>query len=170
MPRYRRAIRGPLLGPGGEVWQPREPRRRRRRRWARVLEWRLKQRDLPGRPARGVPVRGYHSYDMDYGLRTGGPFEYSGRAGYPEPYEARPPESRWPPPPAAEPYWWPRGTRADRVIGRERPYESEYAESVDYEVEYRPRRRRRRPLYEERHWSAAEPSRYGGRRAQYDYW
>lgn len=40
-------------------------------------------RRLPGRPARGFPVRGYHTYDLDYGA-TGGPTtDYSGRAGYP---------------------------------------------------------------------------------------
>lgn len=49
---------------------------------------------LPRKPARGYPVRGYHTYDLDYGGQTGGPTtEYSGRAGYPTPeawdYEPR---------------------------------------------------------------------------------
>ncbi|HWV55874.1 MAG TPA: hypothetical protein VNZ57_00255, partial [Longimicrobiales bacterium] len=156
-----------LIGPGGEVWRPRERRRRRRRhRVARELERRLRHLTLPGRAAHGAPVRGYHIYDLDYGLRTGGPFEYSGRAGYPEPYGFRPPEHRWPPPPD-EPEWWPRGTRTERVVGG--PYARDYSRDVDYDLEYR-WRRRRRPLYEEHHWSAAEPPRFRRRRASYDYW
>lgn len=35
----------------------------------------------PRKPAHGYPVRGYHTYDLDYG-GLGGPTEYSGRAGY----------------------------------------------------------------------------------------
>jgi len=43
---------------------------------------------LPGRPAHGYPIRGYHTYDMDYGSVGGGPTtDYSGRAGYPLPGE-----------------------------------------------------------------------------------
>jgi hypothetical protein len=38
---------------------------------------------LPHKPAHGFPVRGIHTYDLDYGS-TGGPTtEYSGRMGYP---------------------------------------------------------------------------------------
>lgn len=39
---------------------------------------------LPGKPARGYPVRGIHTYDLDYGSLAGPTSEYSGRAGYPE--------------------------------------------------------------------------------------
>ena len=43
---------------------------------------------LPRKPAYGYPVRGYHTYDLDYGSQAGGPTtEYSGRAGYPTPEE-----------------------------------------------------------------------------------
>lgn len=39
---------------------------------------------MPRKPARGFPVRGYHTYDLDYGGQVGGPTtDYSGRAGYP---------------------------------------------------------------------------------------
>lgn len=38
---------------------------------------------LPGKPARGYPVHGIHTYDLDYGNVAGGPdTDYSGRAGY----------------------------------------------------------------------------------------
>ncbi|MFO7259592.1 MAG: hypothetical protein DIU52_000450 [bacterium] len=38
----------------------------------------------PKKPARGFPVRGFHTYDLDYGRQAGGPdTEYSGRAGWP---------------------------------------------------------------------------------------
>jgi hypothetical protein len=38
---------------------------------------------LPHKPAHGYPVRGIHTYDLDYGS-TGGPTtDYSGRTGYP---------------------------------------------------------------------------------------
>lgn len=68
---------------------------------------------LPGKPARGYPVRGIHTYDLDYGMRTGGPAEYSGRAGYPTgpaPFE-RGPYTPWleperPARPAYEPWHW----------------------------------------------------------------
>lgn len=39
---------------------------------------------LPGKPARGYPVRGIHSYDLDYGDLAGPTTDYSGRAGYAE--------------------------------------------------------------------------------------
>lgn len=35
----------------------------------------------PRKPAHGFPVRGYHTYDLDYGSLAG-PTEYSGRGGY----------------------------------------------------------------------------------------
>jgi hypothetical protein len=38
----------------------------------------------PGKPARGYPVRGIHTYDLDYGNLAGPTTDYSGRAGYPE--------------------------------------------------------------------------------------
>lgn len=42
----------------------------------------------PGRPARGYPPRRIHTYDLDYGGQTGGPVtDYSGRAGYPTPWD-----------------------------------------------------------------------------------
>lgn len=50
---------------------------------------------LPHKPAHGFPVRGIHTYDLDYG-GTGGPTtDYSGRAGYPvlQPRPARDEES-----------------------------------------------------------------------------
>ncbi len=38
---------------------------------------------LPGKAARGFPIRGIHTYDLDYGDISGGPTtDYSGRAGY----------------------------------------------------------------------------------------
>lgn len=58
---------------------------------------------LPHKPAYGYPVRGIHSYDLDYGA-TGGPTtEYSGRMGYavlrprPEGEEELPPRGPYTP-------------------------------------------------------------------------
>ncbi len=39
---------------------------------------------VPGKPAHGYPVRGIHTYDLDYGDLAGPTTEYSGRAGYTE--------------------------------------------------------------------------------------
>ena len=73
---------------------------RRRRRWrargrGRVGWWGRE----PGRPAHGFPVRGFHTYDLDYGRQAGGPdTDYSGRAGWPTggPEEPRPrPRGAW---------------------------------------------------------------------------
>jgi hypothetical protein len=45
--------------------------------------WGIATRGI-GKPARGYPVRGIHTYDLDYGSISGGPTtDYSGRAGYP---------------------------------------------------------------------------------------
>lgn len=38
---------------------------------------------LPHKPAHGFPVRGVHTYDLDYGAMGGPTTEYSGRTGYP---------------------------------------------------------------------------------------
>ncbi|HEX7118508.1 MAG TPA: hypothetical protein VF212_06970 [Longimicrobiales bacterium] len=43
-----------------------------------------RRRRLPGKAARGYPVRGIHTYDLDYGDMAGPTTEYSGRAGYAE--------------------------------------------------------------------------------------
>ena len=51
------------------------PRRRRGR------EHFFGEMRAPRKPAHGYPVRGYHTYDLDYGSLAG-PTEYSGRAGY----------------------------------------------------------------------------------------
>lgn len=61
---------------------------------------------LPGKPARGFPVRGIHTYDLDYGDLAGPTTDYSGRVGYAE-------EAGWEP--------IPRGTYTPRLaeIGRE---------------------------------------------------
>lgn len=60
---------------------------------------------LPGKPARGFPVRGIHTYDLDYGDLAGPTTDYSGRVGYAE-------EAGWEP--------IPRGTYTPRLaeIGR----------------------------------------------------
>lgn len=50
----------------------RPPHRGPRRPWTRQGR---------GRPVYGFPVRGYRTYDLDYGGMSG-PTEYSGRAGY----------------------------------------------------------------------------------------
>lgn len=48
------------------------------------LERRWRSMRLPRKSARGFPIRGYHTYDLDYGGQVGGPTtDYSGRAGYP---------------------------------------------------------------------------------------
>jgi hypothetical protein len=155
MPRYDREYRGPLMGPGGEVWRRRTPSRRRRwRAWEDELDRGLRRAPYPGHPAHGEPVRDIHTYDMDYGLRTGGPFEYSGRAGYPEPRWATPPRRRWPPPPyrePPEPPWWPRGVRVPRVT------EPRHRTSPEWYDEIYWSRRRHRPRSDAWHWSAAEP-------------
>lgn len=52
---------------------------------------------LPRKPARGYPVRGIHSYDLDYGSLSGPTTEYSGRMGYPV-LQSRPePDEEYPP-------------------------------------------------------------------------
>lgn len=173
-PRYR----GPLFGPGGEVWWPREPGRPRpgwrrgAREWAPEWEAEPAPARRRGRPGRGGPVRGFRSYDLDYGLRTGGPFEYSGRAGYPLPGEERDTGPHWPPPP--DPYPWHRGTRVERVTGpygardRDRAsHDAEYGAAYRRRPVYRPRRR---PRFEHRHWSAAEPPGYERYGRPFDYW
>lgn len=60
----------------GREFEP--PRMRRLRRGAPRMG------RPPRRPARGYPVRGFHTYDLDYGRQAGGPdTDYSGRAGWP---------------------------------------------------------------------------------------
>lgn len=51
---------------------------------------------LPRKPARGFPVRGYHTYDLEYG-DLAGPTEYSGRAGYAERGWSEPPRGPYTP-------------------------------------------------------------------------
>ncbi|HEX6939534.1 MAG TPA: hypothetical protein VF158_08985 [Longimicrobiales bacterium] len=64
---YGAAYRRPApLGYGAEF-----PPERARGRW-------------PGKPARGYPVHGIHSYDLDYGGLAGPTTDYSGRTGYAE--------------------------------------------------------------------------------------
>src|SRR5690606_24609773 len=89
----------------------------------------------PRRPAHGFPVRGFHTYDLDYGRQAGGPdTDYSGRAGWPTgvPEEAAQPRGAW-----------------------------EYGAWYGYGYGYGPPRRRPAPRFEEWHWAAAEPSPMG---------
>ncbi|HEX7049040.1 MAG TPA: hypothetical protein VF188_02420 [Longimicrobiales bacterium] len=84
---------------------------------------------LPRKPARGYPVRGYHTYDLDYGDLAGPTTDYSGRAGYPT---GEPPR---------EPVFRGRYTPTLEEIGREaRLRRRRYRRGAP--PEYRPRRRR----------------------------
>lgn len=79
----------------GREYEPRR-RRRRGRGWGPARWWGRR----PRRRARGFPVRGYFTYDLDYGRQSGGPdTDYSGRAGWPtgveEEEEARRPRGAW---------------------------------------------------------------------------
>jgi len=108
---------------------------RRRRRWrargrGRVGWWGRE----PGRPAHGFPVRGFHTYDLDYGRQAGGPdTDYSGRAGWPTGGPEEEPRPR------------PRGAWE---------YGGWYGYAYGYEP---PERGRSRPGSEVRYRAAAEP-------------
>jgi hypothetical protein len=52
---------------------------------------------LPHKPAHGYPVRGIHSYDLDYGSLGGLTNEYSGRMGYPVGPPSRISDEEYPP-------------------------------------------------------------------------
>ena len=118
----------------------------RRRPWrgGRGRGWMGPWGRRPGRPAHGYPVRGFHTYDLDYGRQAGGPdTEYSGRAGWP----TGGPEQPTPP--------LPRGAWA-------------YGAWYGYGPLWR---RRRAPWFEERYGPEEPPSfarrargRYGSRR------
>lgn len=124
-------LRGRRMRGYGREFRRRRGRRRdrsQRRGYARVFGRWMR---TPGRPARGFPVRGVHTYDLDYGRQAGGPdTDYSGRAGYPVP----------------EPTWEP-------------PLRGPYTPSLEEERRRRrfvrppSGRRRRRPP---RHWSTEE--------------
>jgi hypothetical protein len=115
-----------------------DPPRRRRRRWA--AWWMGKP---PGRPARGYPVRGIHTYDLDYGRQAGGPAtDYSGRAGWPTGVREEP---STPPEPGA---WYPAGAwygggRPGRTRWFPEGGESHWARGARFRY-IRHRRRRRR--------------------------
>jgi hypothetical protein len=47
------------------------------------IRWAARRGRLPRKPAHGFPVRGIHTYDLDYGAMGGPTTEYSGRTGYP---------------------------------------------------------------------------------------
>jgi hypothetical protein len=109
----------------GREFEP--PRTRRRRSWASRLG------RPPRRPARGYPVRGLHTYDLDYGRQAGGPdTDYSGRAG------------------------WPTGVREEPSMPSER---GAWYRRAGYEGG-RPRDARWFPAGGESHWAAAERFRY----------
>lgn len=92
----RRPRRPPGYGawdrPESGAWYLREydteyaPRYGTERRWPYGVEYREFGGRMrpPGKPARGYPVRGIHTYDLDYGDLAGPTTEYSGRAGYAE--------------------------------------------------------------------------------------
>lgn len=97
----------------------------------RAAGWGIPIRRI-GKPAHGFPVRGIHTYDLDYGTVAGGPTtDYSGRAGYPTGPEAAP---RGPYTPRLEeigPERWGRGLYGSaageyrgRDYGRARRYRS----------------------------------------------
>jgi hypothetical protein len=52
---------------------------------------------FPHKPAHGYPVRGFHTYDLDYGSVGGPTTEYRGRPGYPVLPPRPEPEAELPP-------------------------------------------------------------------------